>query len=216
MWNRYQEDEAFNANAAAGTAVVYGGRTDTCRQYAEWLSERRDADLFELRDAKLSAIKNYRTLIYILPIYDGQVEGLDSLVRNYPKLMKVTRSYADDLSGAEGQKRVSLLAVGLCEEKDAFRSGALDMPTALEDIPVFYARGRYLPEKADSRTTLRIGILQKAMEKDPALAASWIKVLASAAAQGQADIAAGDLASVVADFSDPAYLDPVLDLIDGR
>ena len=49
MWNSYQEE-------GTGTAVIYGGRTGTCQQYAEWIGERRDAELIELQSAKLSRI----------------------------------------------------------------------------------------------------------------------------------------------------------------
>ncbi|MBO4887951.1 MAG: hypothetical protein J5589_06545 [Firmicutes bacterium] len=228
MWNRYQEDESsLGGSGASGTAVIYGGRTDTCRLYAEWLAERREAELFALADAKLSAIKNFRTIIYILPVYDGKLEGLDSMIRNYPKLMKVTRSYANDMFGAEGEKRIGLLAVGLSPEKDAFRSGALDLPTALEEVPVYYAMGRYQPDEADSRTLLRMDILEKAIKKDPAAAPGWFMNLCRAA--GQTDdsqpadqkVASGqgtgaDAWKAGADLTDPAYLDPILDLIDGR
>ena len=93
MWQRQE---------AAGTAVIYETRTGTCRWYAERIADRREAELFEVRQAKLSVIKGFRTLVWILPVYDGHLEGLDSLTSVYPKLMKVTRSYADDLGGAGG------------------------------------------------------------------------------------------------------------------
>ena len=119
MWNRYQEDgnSADGAGTgASGAAVIYNTRTGTCRQYAEWIAERRDAELFTLSEAKLSAIKGFRTIIYILPVYDGQLDGLDHLVRNYPKLMKVTRSLANDMYGAEGEDKER---VKLCDKYHA-------------------------------------------------------------------------------------------------
>lgn len=217
MWNRYQEDESsLSGSGAAGTAVIYGGRTDTCRLYAEWLEERRDVELFALTEAKLSTIKNFRAIIYILPVYDGKLEGLDSLIRNYPKLMKVTRSYANDMFGEEGEKRIGLLAVGLSPEKDAFRSGALDLPTVLEEVPVYYAMGRYQPDEADTRTLLRMDILEKAMEKDPAAAPAWFRNLCNQARQPSGQATATDTWKAGLDLTDPAYLDPILDLIDGR
>ena len=200
MWNSYQEE-------GTGTAVIHGGRTGTCQQYAEWIGERRDAELIELQSAKLSRIKSYKTLIYILPLYDGQIEGLGSLSINYPKLMKVTRSYADDMGGAEGSKRIAVLAVGLTPEKEAYRSGLLDLPSVLEEVPVYYAMGRYLPEKADSRTALRLDILRKAMDKDPESVPSWFRNLCA----GMTDKKTEGL-----DLTDPAYVDPIFDLIDGR
>jgi hypothetical protein len=200
MWNSYQED-------STGTAVIYGGRTGTCQQYAEWIGERRDAELIELQSAKLSRIKSYKTLIYILPIYDGQIEGLGSLSINYPKLMKVTRSYADDMGGAEGAKRIAVLAVGLTPEKEAYRCGLLDLPSVLEEVPVYYAMGRYLPEKADSRTALRLDILRKAMDKDPESVPAWFRNLCTSM---------GDEKTGGLNLTDPAYVDPILDLIDGR
>ena len=188
MWQRQE---------AAGTAVIYETRTGTCRWYAERIADRREAELFEVRQAKHSVIKGFRTLVWILPVYDGHLEGLDSLTSVYPKLMKVTRSYADDLGGAGGEKRIALLAVGLADEKAAFASGALDLPEVLENVPLFYARGRLIRENLDWKGQMRLEILEKAPENTvPAWAA---------------DIIHKDM-----DLTEEAYIDPVLDLIDGR
>ena len=120
----------------------------------------------------------------------------------------MTENWKDRI-GAEGEKRIGLLAVGLSPEKDAFRSGAMDLPTVLEEVPVYYAMGRYQPDEADTRTLLRMDILEKAMEKDPAAAPAWLKTLVEAAESTS-------LAQTKVDLTDPAFLDPILDLIDGR
>lgn len=188
-------------------AVFYSSAGGTAKQYARWLSDRRDADVFDLSEAKVSLMRRYQVLVFILSIYDGQMRGLDVVQRRYTTLKKHPVYDSDDTWDAEdtgrGRIRAAILAVGASTLEQAQESGQLLLPAALQDLPVYYARGRFQPEKMAEREKQLLAIYRKALEsgREEAVPA-WMRDLLKH--------------NVSADFSDPVYLEPILDLIDGR
>ncbi|MDY4080787.1 MAG: flavodoxin domain-containing protein [Candidatus Metalachnospira sp.] len=68
------------------TVVLYGSKYGSTKQYAEWIAEELNADLFDVNDANLQNIKNYDTIIYGGAVYAGGITGINFIVKNYDQL----------------------------------------------------------------------------------------------------------------------------------
>ena len=68
----------MNSDNEIMTVVLYEGRYQAAERYARMLAEKRDVDLVPARDAKLTALRGYRTIILRGAVYNGEILGLDT------------------------------------------------------------------------------------------------------------------------------------------
>ena len=61
------------------TLILYSSRGGTALAYAERLSGMRDCDIMEAKDAKLTQLRAYETIIWMGGVYAGRIEGLETL-----------------------------------------------------------------------------------------------------------------------------------------
>lgn len=200
------EDWQMNGTQEPGTChtvVFYSSRTGTAEQYARWIQERREADIYPVSQAKLTLMKKYSVLVFVLSVYEGKLTGLEKLSGQYDRLMKVTRAGAFESWDDVGAKRVAVVGVGAAREQEARNNGELAVPSVLSEIPVYYARGRWQPQRLDWKGKMTVELYRKALSEGRE---DSVPVWARELIEGQ----------VSRDFSDPVYLDPVIDFIDGR
>lgn len=65
------------------TAVIYKSHYGSTKQYAEWLSEKLNADLYEKSEIKPITLKNYDVIIYGGGLYAGGINGISLLTKNW-------------------------------------------------------------------------------------------------------------------------------------
>lgn len=66
--------------------VVYESKSGHTKQYAEWISEELNADLFEARAATVELLQDYDLIIYGGRLYIIGIDGVKLITKNEAKL----------------------------------------------------------------------------------------------------------------------------------
>ncbi|ULQ58546.1 flavodoxin domain-containing protein [Brucepastera parasyntrophica] len=70
----------------AKCAILYKSKYGSTRQYAEWIAEETQGDLFVLPKVTAAQLADYETLIIGGGLYAGQVSGISFLKKNFEAL----------------------------------------------------------------------------------------------------------------------------------
>ncbi len=141
------------------TLILYSSRGGTALAYAERLSGMRDCDIMEAKDAKLTQLRAYETIIWMGGVYAGRIEGLETLQKYHKKLT---------------DQRLAIFAIGAAV--DEFEA-KIDLPGELSEIPLFYGRGRWNLKSMGWKDQMMIGMLRAAQEKKPEAVPEWMNQL---------------------------------------
>lgn len=141
------------------TLILYSSRGGTARAYAERLAGIRDCDLMESKDAKLTQLRAYETIIWMGGVYASRVEGLETLQRYHKKL---------------ADQRLGIFAIGAAP--DEFES-KIDLPGELSEIPLFYGRGRWNKKTMGWKDQMMISMLSAAQQRKPDAVPEWMNEL---------------------------------------
>ena len=185
------------------TLIITDSRYGTAAEYARKLQDLRDADLLDAHSAKLTKVRPYRTILFIGSVYDGRLSILDT-AQTLIKKLTATLSQNRDTQEYEETYRFGVLAVGLSEGEvsmDPSKEGIF-VGGLMEEVPVLFAKGRLDPEALSARDRLTISLWKKRPEET---LPSWKKRLIQATEEGR-----------VLDETDESYLDPLIEIIDGR
>lgn len=155
-------------------AIVYTSNTGFTMQYAQLLGQAAAIPVYDLEDG-LSAPAPGARVLYLGWLSAGKIKGLSKARRRW----KVKAVCAVGMA-PEGQNTVERLTE----------------QNRLEDIPAFYLRGGYAPE----RLTGIYKIMMSAMAK----------MVSRAPAESEEDKAMRDSFAAGGDWVDMRYLDPVL------
>ncbi|MDD5944545.1 MAG: flavodoxin domain-containing protein, partial [Clostridia bacterium] len=68
------------------TAVIYGSKYGSTKQYAEWIAEELEADVFDVKGSSIDVIEKYDTVIFGGGLYAGGITGLDFIAKNIDRL----------------------------------------------------------------------------------------------------------------------------------
>lgn len=68
------------------TAVIYQSHYGTTEQYAKWISQELEADIFQSKKTTLEEIKKYNTLIFGGGLYASSILGSKLLSKNFGAL----------------------------------------------------------------------------------------------------------------------------------
>lgn len=187
------------------TVILYESKYGTAEHYAQMLAGMRDADVMRASEAKLTKLRDYRTIILIGAVYNGTILGADTLKKYYAKL-KQQDSQNEATQQYDRVHRYAVLAVGAAPEEAVMQGHTAQLPGELSEIPLFYARGTWNRAKLNAGDALRIQLMSKALASERAEirknVPDWL-----------VDLLSEDKAQ---DFVDAAYLDPLCDVIDGR
>jgi len=187
------------------TVILYEGKYGTAERYAHMLAGMRDAEVVRAGDAKLTALRLYRTIILIGAVYDGAIQGLDTLKKYYGKLRQQD-AQNESTQQYDRVHRYAVLAVGAAPEEEAVKTFAAELPGELAEIPLFYARGVWNTGALDARDALRVELARRALQSEKAETREGVPGWLSALLEEDK----------ACDFTDEAYLDPLADVIDGR
>lgn len=67
-------------------AVIYKSKYGSAKRYAGWIALKLDADLYEVSDIRGKDLKDYDTIIYGGPLYNGKIKGIKFLINNYESI----------------------------------------------------------------------------------------------------------------------------------
>lgn len=169
--------------------ILYQSKYGATKKYAQWLQEETGFDCVETKKADVKKLAGYDTVLLGGGIYASGIAGLGFLKKNYAALR---------------DKKAAVFCVGASPyEEDAFRQiVAHNFTEEIKGVPCFYCRGAWNESAMSFPDRTLCKMLQKAVsKKDPASYEVWEKALMSAVGQD-------------CDWTDPAYLKPVLDFID--
>jgi len=167
------------------TLILYRSKYGATKQYAEMLQEALSCDLQLSKDATLTLMQEYDTIVFAGAIYAGGIAGLSVLRKNYAHIK---------------DKKILIFCVGASpyDEKDFEAIKKHNLKSDLKDIPVFYGRGAWDMDSMHLLDRTMCKCLRKSIaKKDPATYEPWMKALMEA--QGQA-----------CNWVDKSYLQPLL------
>ncbi len=138
--------------------VIYKSKYGSTKQYAQWISEALDADLFDVAKVSEQDLGQYQTIVYGGGLYASGIIGSDFLVKNY-ELLK--------------EKRIVVFTVGLAKPQLTDYTKIIEMnfpPEMRESIKIFHLRGamdyKHINIKHKAMMSLLVKKIRKIEEKD--------------------------------------------------
>lgn len=165
--------------------ILYQSKYGATKKYAQWLQEKTGYDCVETKSAKLNQLTGYDTLILGGGVYASGIAGLSFLKKNIRHL---------------SDKKIVVFCVGASpyDETAIAQIRELHFKDELRQIPLYYCRGAWNEEAMTFGDRTLCKMLKKALsKKDPSTYEIWENALVEAAGQ-------------TCDWTDPAYLEPVL------
>ena len=128
-------------------AVIYRSKYGATKQYAEWIAEELNADLFEYGTVKPSDFKDYDLIIYGGGLYAGGISGVKLVTKKPNKSLIV---FTTGITSAETINNSELIN----------RNIPSDMQS---NIKLFYLRGSLECKKLNTTHKIMISMLKKFM-----------------------------------------------------
>ena len=169
--------------------ILYRSKYGAAKRYANWLAQATGFDCVEIGKADIDAVRQVPAVILCGGIYAGGIGGIGWIQAHWQAL--------------QGCK-LAVFAVGASPwDADALRElRARNLKPPMEKIPCFYGRGVWDESVMGFRDRVLVKLLKKMTAKqDPAGYEPW----------QAAPMSAG---SGPADWTDRAYLRPLLDAIE--
>lgn len=165
--------------------ILYQSKYGATKKYAQWLSEETDFPYIEIKQAKISDVQQYDTVILGGGIYASGIAGLSFL-----------RKHIKNLQG----KQIIVFCDGASpyDEKAYQEIVAHNMKDQLSGIPCFYCRGAWDMDAMNVIDRNLCKMLRKSVaKKDPKEYEIWEKAL----------MEAGD---EKCDWTNKKYIEPIL------
>lgn len=171
--------------------ILYQSKYGATKKYVDWLTERTEFDCIETKNIKVTQLQNYGVIILGGGVYASGIAGLHFLKKNISSL---------------SNKKIAVFAVGASpyDEKAIMQIKQMHFKDTLVNIPLFYCRGTWDEEKMTFGDRTLCRMLQKAVAKqNPNEYDPWQKALMCAVGKK-------------CDWTDKAYLDPILKFIEEK
>ena len=145
------------------TAVAYTSKYGSTKQYAQWLAEEIDADLYDMRRTSVERLDEYDIVIYGGGIYASGILGLGKIKKHWKQW-----------SG----KQIILFAVGASIKSDDLikEIRTRDFADTDREIPFFFCRGDYDFSRLKTGDKILMRLFKKMnenMEKKGTPAPDW-------------------------------------------
>lgn len=131
-------------------AVVYKSKRGSTKQYAQWIAEETGADLFDADQCKSSDLSDYDTIVFGGWLRAGGLQGIEFLRKN-----RDTFCVKDVLAFAVGLNVDGIAARQECRD--------INFKKELENVPCYFLRGAYQPDKMKGGDKIIMGIMKKLM-----------------------------------------------------
>ena len=113
--------------------IVYFSKYGTTKEYAEWIAQELNGDIYSINNFKENTLNNYDTIIIGSGLYAGKVKGIDLLIKNYESLKN---------------KKLVIFTCGLADYSKIENINSIynklkkEFPKKIiEEIKIFYLRG---------------------------------------------------------------------------
>lgn len=168
--------------------IIYKSKYGATEKYAKWLAEESGFSTVELKDAEISEIVKYDTVIFGGGIYASGIAGISFLKKN--------------ISLLKGKEIIAFCVGASPYDKEAFSVvKSRNMNNELRDVPLYYCRGSWNIDDMKFVDKALCKMLSKAvLKKQESELEPWEKAL----------VQAGDKN---ADWTDKCYLEPILNSI---
>lgn len=166
--------------------ILFQSKYGAAKKYAQWLSDETGFACTEVKNARLSEMSGYDTIILGGGIYASGIAGIGFLKKHYNEL---------------SSKKIIIYCVGASPyDEDALNEIAgRNLKGELSGIPLFYCRGAWDMNAMNAVDRNLCKMLRKAVsKKDPSEYQVWEKAL----------MAAGD---DKCDWTDKKYIAPILE-----
>lgn len=167
--------------------ILYRSKYGTTKRYAAWLAERIGYDVADVSKATVKQVAQYRNIVLCGAIYASGIGGL--------AFLKKHRNLLHD-------KNVAIFCVGASPYDEASFEAIRthNLQGALQNVLLFYGRGAWDESKMKFVDSVLCKLLHKAVaKKDPSTYQPWETALIEASGK-------------VCDWTDKAYLDPLIAL----
>ena len=141
----------------AKTLIIYFSKYGTTKEYAEWIAEELNGDIYSVYNIKNNILNNYDTIIIGSGLYAGKVKGVDILIKNY-ELLK--------------NKKLVIFTCGLADytiienRNSIYNRLKKEFPEKIiEKIKIFYLRGGINYKKLNLKHKIMMGLLKRMVTK---------------------------------------------------
>ena len=135
------------------TIIIYKSGSGFVKKYAELISEQLNCDICNYKNADISKMKNYDTVIYGGGLYASGINGIKVIKKNMDILKE--KNIVVFFSGASPCREEMLDEV---KEKNF-------TPEQLKKIKVFYMRGGFDFDKLSFPYKIIMGLMKKGLQK---------------------------------------------------
>lgn len=132
-------------------AVVYHSKHGSTETYAKWIAEETGATLYREKECSFKDLEAYDVIVYGGAVHAGGIGGIKLLQKN---------------SSALKDKKIIVFAVGLSldDEKNQKDCRDINFVKGLEDVPCFFLKGAYDPEKVKGIDKAIMGAVKKMVD----------------------------------------------------
>lgn len=141
------------------TVVIYKSKYGSAKQYAYWIAESVNADVFEESEIKNIEFRLYDKIVYGGGLYAGGINGINSIIKIYDKLK---------------DKKLIIFTVGLADTDNAenIKNIKISMHKTLpieiiDSAEIFHLRGAMDYKKLGPIHKTMMAMLKKSISKKP-------------------------------------------------
>ena len=135
------------------TVVIYKGRYGSTKQYAEWIAEELNCDIFDADKFLSRDFDRYDNVIFGGAVQAGGIKGFDLIKRNRMKLL---------------EKKIVIFAVGINVDNKANRIQIREInfdKMELAGMTVYYCMGAFDPKRIKGMDKTIINLTLKMLKK---------------------------------------------------
>ena len=142
----------------AKVLIIYFSPYGTTKEYAEWIAEALNGDIYSINNLNQSILKNYDIIIFGSGLYAGKINGIDIILKNYETLKN---------------KKLIIFTCGLADYSKIEHINAIYnrlknelSEKIIENIKIFYLRGGINYKKLTLKHKIMMWVMKKIILKN--------------------------------------------------
>jgi flavodoxin len=142
----------------AKALIIYFSPYGTTKEYAEWIAEALNGDIYSINNLNQSILKNYDIIIFGSGLYAGKIKGIDIILKNYETLKN---------------KKLIIFTCGLADYSKIEHINAIYSrlknelsEKIIENVKIFYLRGGINYKKLKLKHKIMMWIMKKMILKN--------------------------------------------------
>ncbi len=152
-------------------AVIFEGKYGTTEQYARWICEETDGDLYRAGQCSVEKLTAYDVIVFGGAVHAGGILGMKNLKKMYPAIAdRQGRTFAVGLSVDDPAIQRQCHEVNFEKQPSGFKQ-LLHLPVRMTEteerfsrLPCWFFRGAYDPEKVSGTDKAMMSVVKKMIE----------------------------------------------------